>query len=166
MRSIDINDIGHLIFTTDDGSIIDAGYVLGSEGPRGDRGLQGMRGASGLDSKIGGTGPEGPAGAHISSIVATSPTALVMIMSDNRQITVPIHSALLPAAPTGPTGAVGVGLQYLDVVNGRLVAYLTNGEVHDVTSTTRLRTIPTAMTGSCPVYYDPVTDTLYAVSNP
>lgn len=163
MKSILINQSGHLVFTLDNGDVIDTGYVIGAQGPRGDRGPVGMQGAPGLDSTVGCTGPTGDPGASICSLVATSPTSIVLVMSDARQIAIPMHASLLPACPTGPTGAQGVGLQTLSVSDNRIVAVMTDGTRRDVTTTSRCRVLGTVPNGAMPVYYDPVSDKLFAV---
>jgi hypothetical protein len=51
-----VSSSGRLLLELDDGIIIDAGRVVGSQGPAGERGLEGPRGANGVDGQDGANG--------------------------------------------------------------------------------------------------------------
>ena len=60
MANVDGN--GDLIVTLSDGTVINAGYVVGSDGATGPAGPQGPAGADGADGADGATGPQGDQG--------------------------------------------------------------------------------------------------------
>ena len=60
MANVDVN--GDLIVTLSDGTIINAGYIVGSDGATGPAGPQGPAGTDGVDGADGAPGPQGPQG--------------------------------------------------------------------------------------------------------
>ncbi len=67
-----VNAAGYLIITRRDGSTINAGYVLGGQGPTGPKGATGPagpQGSQGPAGPVGLTGPQGPRGPALQSNV-------------------------------------------------------------------------------------------------
>ena len=57
-----VDSNGDLIVTLSDGTVINAGYVIGAAGAQGDPGIQGPAGADGADGADGAQGPQGDPG--------------------------------------------------------------------------------------------------------
>jgi hypothetical protein len=167
MKAISINESGNLIFTMDDDTVFDAGYVIGSTGPRGFKGDKGVHGAPGYDSTQGTTGPTGSMGSSLVCI-QTNPDArsFTIIMSDDKRISVPLN-AFLPDRHTGPTGDSGVGVDTVvfDDTASALKTIMTDGTVRAIKVDTHMRVLSLRKEGTMPVYYDPVTASLFAVRN-
>lgn len=165
MKNIVVNDKGHLVFTLDDDTVIDAGYVMGSTGPRGHKGSVGMPGAPGFDSCYGETGPAGPTGSSL-VCVQTSPGGkyFTLVMSDKKHINVPMTVVQSNCSCTCSTGPAGVGIQGIEYEHPFLKVTLTDSTVESVELESQIRTLASQRKGTMPVYYDSISKTFYAVN--
>lgn len=97
-----IDSNGNLQITLTDGTILNAGHVLGAQGAQGPQGIAGPTGA---------TGATGPAGLSITSGAVNGSGRLILTKSDSSTIDVGSvvgpQGATGPAGPTGATGAKG-----------------------------------------------------------
>ena len=132
VTSTEIDDIGHLKITLDDGSILDAGSAIGPKGDRGEQGIQGPTGATGAQGLQGDTGEQGiqgPAGRSIAANGATIDNngGLQLTLTDGT-----ILSAGTVVGPQGPAGAKGdQGLQGLKGDAGAEGISITTGTVNN-----------------------------------
>ncbi len=73
ISNVSVNESGRLIVTLTDTSTVDAGYVIGPQGPQGETGPQGSQGIQG---ETGPQGSQGPAGADGSDGVGISTASI------------------------------------------------------------------------------------------
>lgn len=59
VKAVEVTDVGKLLFTLTDESVIDLGSVMGPQGPKGDKGDTGATGAQGPKGDTGETGAQG-----------------------------------------------------------------------------------------------------------
>lgn len=74
VKSVTVDENGHLMFTLTDGAVLDLGSVEGPEGPQGPEGPKGDAGETGARGPAGAAGPKGETGVGIASISRTSGT--------------------------------------------------------------------------------------------
>lgn len=74
VKSVTVDENGHLMFTLTDGAVLDLGSVEGPAGPQGPEGPKGDAGETGARGPAGAAGPKGETGVGIASISRTSGT--------------------------------------------------------------------------------------------
>lgn len=74
VKSVTVDENGHLMFTLTDGAVLDLGSVEGPAGPQGPEGPKGDTGETGARGPAGAAGPKGETGVGIASISRTSGT--------------------------------------------------------------------------------------------
>lgn len=74
VKSVAVDENGHLMFTLTDGAVLDLGSVEGPAGPQGPEGPKGDAGETGAQGLAGAAGPKGETGVGIASISRTSGT--------------------------------------------------------------------------------------------
>lgn len=74
VKSVTVDENGHLMFTLTDGAVLDLGSVEGPAGPQGPEGPKGDTGETGAQGPAGAAGPKGETGVGIASISRTSGT--------------------------------------------------------------------------------------------
>ena len=74
VKSVAVDENGHLMFTLTDGAVLDLGSVEGPAGPQGPEGPKGDAGETGARGPAGAAGPKGETGVGIASISRTSGT--------------------------------------------------------------------------------------------
>ena len=132
VKSVTVDENGHLMFTLTDGSVLDLGSVEGPAGPQGPEGPKGDAGETGAQGPAGAAGPKGETGVGIASISRTSGTGEAGT-TDTYTITL----------TDGSTAA-------FTVYNGKDGA----GKVASVNSQTGAVQIPTPASGVCSIGAD------------
>lgn len=74
----EVNVSGHLILTKHDSTPIDAGKVVGDQGPQGIQGVQGIQGEQGIQGIQGIQGETGPTGSVIAFAGSSAPSGWLM----------------------------------------------------------------------------------------
>ena len=132
VKSVAVDENGHLMFTLTDGAVLDLGSVEGPAGPQGPEGPKGDAGETGAQGPAGAAGPKGETGVGIASISRTSGTGEAGT-TDTYTITL----------TDGSTAA-------FTVYNGKDGA----GKVASVNSQTGAVQIPTPASGVCSIGAD------------
>lgn len=132
VKSVTVDENGHLMFTLTDGAVLDLGSVEGPAGPQGPEGPKGDAGETGARGPAGAAGPKGETGVGIASISRTSGTGEAGT-TDTYTITL----------TDGSTAA-------FTVYNGKDGA----GKVASVNSQTGAVQIPTPASGVCSIGAD------------
>lgn len=132
VKSVTVDENGHLMFTLTDGAVLDLGSVEGPAGPQGPEGPKGDTGETGVQGPAGAAGPKGETGVGIESISRTSGTGEAGT-TDTYTITMTDGSTATFTVYNGADGA---------------------GKVASVNSQTGAVQIPTPASGVCSIGAD------------
>lgn len=117
IRSVTVDENGHLMFTLTDGTVLDLGSVEGPAGPQGPEGPKGDTGETGAQGPAGAAGPKGETGVGVASISRTSGTGEAGT-TDTYTITLTDGSTAAFTVYNGKDGASGSGSSAVTSVNG------------------------------------------------
>lgn len=132
VKSVTVDENGHLMFTLTDEAVLDLGSVEGPAGPQGPEGPKGDTGETGAQGPAGAAGPKGETGVGIASISRTSGTGEAGT-TDTYTITMTDGSTATFTVYNGADGA---------------------GKVSSVNSQTGAVQIPTPASGVCSIGAD------------
>ena len=134
IKSVTVDDNGHLIITYTDGATEDAGKVVGADGKPGKDGADGIDGQDGTDGKDGSNGKDGADGKDgrgIESVTTNDKGEVIVTYTDGTTENAGTVSG--PKGDKGEPGKDGRGIESVRINDkGELIVRFTDGEEQNV----------------------------------